>query len=115
MRAGGGRKNSKGSISTGKFLQLYGVDFILSSMGVPNEQATLTPEQVADLNRKLSHMRHEINNQLSLVVAAVELVRFRPDLRDRMLNTMAEQPGRITQEVAKFSDEFERAFGITKD
>jgi hypothetical protein len=58
-------------------------------------------------------MRHEINNQLSLIVAAVELVRFKPDLRERMLETMGQQPSKITAEVAKFSSEFERTFGIT--
>jgi hypothetical protein len=60
-------------------------------------------------------MRHEINNQLSLVVAALELMRFKPDLRERMLETMSQQPPKITAEVSKFSAEFERLFGITRD
>ncbi len=60
-------------------------------------------------------MRHEINNQLSLIVAALELVRFKPDMRDRMLETLGQQPARITAEVTKFSTEFERAFGITRE
>ena len=68
-----------------------------------------------ELNEHLSHMRHEINNQLSLVVAALELMRFKPDVRDRMLDTLGQQPPRITAEVAKFSAEFERAFGITRE
>ena len=75
---------------------------------------TVTPEQLKELNQHLSHMRHEINNQLSLVVAALELVRFKPDLRERMLETAGQQPPRITAEVAKFSAEFERIFGITR-
>jgi hypothetical protein len=84
-------------------------------MASPNAPATLTPEQVADLNRKLAHMRHEINNQLSLIVAALELVRFRPEMRDRMLNTMSEQPPKIMAEIAKFSSEFEQAFNISRE
>ena len=84
-------------------------------MALPNAPATLTPEQVAELNRKLSHMRHEINNQLSLIVAALELVRFRPEMRDRMLNTLGEQPPKIMAEIAKFSSEFEQTFGITRE
>jgi hypothetical protein len=82
---------------------------------VPTVPVTLTPEQLKELNAHLSHMRHEINNQLSLIVAALELVRFKPDLRDRMLETLGQQPPRITAEVAKFSAEFERAFGINRD
>lgn len=84
-------------------------------MGVPNIPATLTPEQVTELNKHLSHMRHEVNNQLALAVAAMELMRFRPEMRDKMLETVAQQPPKITAEIARFSAEFEKAFGITKD
>lgn len=87
----------------------------MAGMSVPTAPITITPEQLKQLNEHLSHMRHEINNQLSLVVAALELMRFKPDLRDRMLETLGQQPPRITAEVAKFSAEFERAFGITRD
>lgn len=84
-------------------------------MGLPESPAVLSPEQIADLNRKLAHMRHEINNQLSLVVAALELVRFRPEMRDRMLNTLGEQPPKIMAEIAKFSSDFEHALKITRE
>jgi hypothetical protein len=83
-------------------------------MAVPTVPVTLTPEQLKELNQHLSHMRHEINNQLSLIVAALELLRFKPDMRDRMIETMSQQPPKITAEVAKFSTEFERLFGITR-
>jgi hypothetical protein len=84
-------------------------------MAVPSTPITITPEQLKELNEHLSHMRHEINNQLSLVVAALELVRFKPELRDRMLETVGQQPPRIMAEVARFSTEFERIFGITRE
>jgi hypothetical protein len=83
-------------------------------MGVPKDPVTLTPEQLNELNQKLAHMRHEINNQLSLVVAAIELLRLKPDLRDKMLDTLGQQPARITDEMSRFSAEFERAYGITR-
>ena len=60
-------------------------------------------------------MRHEINNQLSLIVAALELIRYRPEMRDRMLNTVGEQPAKIMAEIAKFSSEFEQSLNITRD
>ena len=84
-------------------------------MAVPTVPVTLTPEQLKELNQHLSHMRHEINNQLALIVAAVELMRFKPDLRERMLETLGQQPPRIAAEVAKYSAEFERAFGFARD
>jgi len=84
-------------------------------MGVPEQPDQLTHDQLLELNRKLSFMRHEVNNQLSLVVAALELVRFRPEMRDKMLNTLNEQPPKIMAEITKFSAEFERTFKITRD
>jgi len=83
-------------------------------MAVPTEPVTLTPEQLNELNQHLSHMRHEINNQLSLIVAALELVRFKPEMRDRMLSTMGQQPPKIMAEVTKFSVEFERICKIPR-
>jgi len=41
-------------------------------MGLPNQPVTLTVEQLAELNKKLSTMRHDINNNLSLIIAAVD-------------------------------------------
>jgi hypothetical protein len=84
-------------------------------MATPPSAANLTAEQVMELNKKLSHMRHEINNQLAMVVAALELLRFRPEMRDKMLDTITQQPPKILAEVAKFSAEFEQAFGITRN
>jgi hypothetical protein len=82
-------------------------------MLLPSQPVTLTAEQIADLNGKLSTMRHEINNQLAVIVAAVELIRYKPQMAERMLATLSEQPTKIAGALAKFSAEFERSFGIT--
>jgi TolA-binding protein len=81
----------------------------------PNASVTVTAEQLAELNKKLSHMRHEINNQLALVVAALELIRFRPEMRDKMLETVGQQTPKITAEILKFSTDFEQTFGISRE
>jgi hypothetical protein len=84
-------------------------------MGLPNDSVTLTPQQVSDLNQKLSNLRHDINNHLSLIIAAAELIRYKPESRERMTATLSEQPNKIIGEITKFSTEFERVFGITRD
>jgi hypothetical protein len=81
---------------------------------LPSQPVTLTVEQVADLNRKLANMRHDINNQLSLIMAAVELAHYKPELGERMMTTLSEQPPRIAECLKRFSGEFEQTLGITR-
>jgi hypothetical protein len=120
-------------------------------MALPTGPVTLTVGELEELNRKLSDMRHDINNHLSLMVAALELIRYKMkkgalleeweqlktrkgassidaaslqdfenklkenlNQTDRMVITLGEQPGRITETVRRFSTEFERAMGIKK-
>jgi hypothetical protein len=83
-------------------------------MPLPSQPVTLNVEQLADLNSKLSTMRHDINNQLSLIIAAAELIRHKPQLAERMMATLVEQPPKIAAALLKFSTEFEQALGITR-
>jgi hypothetical protein len=83
-------------------------------MGLPTQPVTLSAEQIAELNQKLSTFRHDVNNHLSLIMAAVEMVRFKPELASRMMDTLTQQPPRITEAIAKLSAEVEHALGITR-
>ena len=74
----------------------------------------MTAEQIAELNSKLSHMQHDINNNLALILAAVELIKHKPQALERMVSTLIEQPPKVTQSIAKFSAEFEKTFGIVR-
>jgi hypothetical protein len=57
-------------------------------------------------------MRHDINNHLSLMMAATELIRHKPQMAERMMATLCEQPPKISASIAKFSAEFDSAFGV---
>jgi hypothetical protein len=83
-------------------------------MGLPSQPVTLKVEQVEELNRKLAAMRHDINNHLSLMMAAVEMVKYKPDTLARMMDSLAQQPAKISAVMAKFSEEFEKSLGITR-
>jgi hypothetical protein len=83
-------------------------------MALPTDPVTLTPQQVEELSRKLSTLRHDVNNHLSLIVAAAELIRFSPDAAQRMSATLAEQPPKISNAMNSFSAELERALGISR-
>jgi hypothetical protein len=83
-------------------------------MGLPSEPVTLSVEQLGQLNRELSNLRHDVNNQLSLIMAAVELARHKPQMVERMLATIAEQPPKVSEAMRKFSSIFEKTSGITR-
>jgi cob(I)alamin adenosyltransferase len=84
-------------------------------MALPKQPVTLSAEQIAELNRNLSKMRHDVNNCLSLVVAAVELGRLQPQSAERMINSLSAQPRHILDSIAKFTGEFEKTLGITRE
>jgi hypothetical protein len=83
-------------------------------MRMPSEPVNFTVEEIRELNQKLSTLRHDINNNLSLILAASELIRHKPQMTERMLTTLCEQPPKITAAIAKFSTEFEQAFHIDR-
>jgi len=84
-------------------------------MGLPRQTVPLSPEQVAELSRKLADLRHNVNNHLALMVAALELIRRKPEMVERMLNNLTEQPQKILDEIRKFSEDLERTLKITHD
>jgi len=81
-------------------------------MARPNEPVTLSVDQIEALSKRLSSFRHDINNHLALITAAVELIKVSPDSIDRMVTTLGQQPGRITADVKAFSDALEDALGM---
>ncbi len=83
-------------------------------MPLPKQSVTLTVEQIGELNRKLSTLRHDVNNNLALVVAASEIIRRKPESAERMWNGLVEKPQKIAEAVAQFSRDLETALGITR-
>lgn len=83
-------------------------------MELPAQPVTLSVEQIAELSQKLANLRHDVNNNLSLIIAAAEVLEHKPQLLERMRATVAEQPPKIAAAVAKFSAEFENLLGIKR-
>jgi len=83
-------------------------------MVLPEHPVTLTVEHIAELNRELGRMRHDINNHLSILLAAAELIRAKPQKAEEMLTTILEQPAKISHIMQHFSREFEKAYGIKR-
>ena len=83
-------------------------------MLMPSQPVTLTVEQIGELNQKLSALRHDLNNSLSLIAATVALIRHRPAVTEQMWNTLAEQPRKIGDSFSEFARDLEAALHITR-
>jgi hypothetical protein len=83
-------------------------------MELPGQPVTLTVEQIAELNKQLANFRHDINNNLALIMAGLEVLKQKPHLAERMMATVTEQPPKISEAVVKFSAEFDKALGIKR-
>ena len=83
-------------------------------MGSPSGPVTLTIEQIDELNKKLSTLRHDINGDLALVVASAELVKLNPASAQQRLKLLLDQPDKIRKKMDQFSLDFEKALGIVR-
>jgi hypothetical protein len=97
-----------------KALRPRGGSRIVSAMALPTQPVTLTPEQVKELNEKLSDLRHDVNNIIQLFVASAELVRLRPHTAAECLDSLIEQPLKISKLMGSFSKDFEQTLGIKR-
>jgi hypothetical protein len=87
---------------------------MIARMTLPNEPVTLSAGQIAELNKKLADLRHDVNNNLSLISAATELIRRRPESAAQLSPTLVEQPRKISETITQFSRDLETALGITR-
>jgi hypothetical protein len=83
-------------------------------MPLPSQPVTLTVEQIRELNRRISDMRHDVNNDLALMIASVELIRRKPESAERMWKGLTEKPLKVANAVTEFSHELEKMLGITR-
>ena len=75
---------------------------------------TLTEEEIVLLHQKLRDMRHDVNGQLTNIIACAELIRLRPDSTEERLKTLLEQPHKIVQLMNGFSGDFEKLLRLQR-
>ena len=75
---------------------------------------TLTADEIIALHQKLRDMRHDVNGQLTNIVAAAELIRLRPEMTEERLKILLEQPHKIARLLDGFSKEFEKQLRLDR-
>jgi len=83
-------------------------------MGSPMQPVSLSAAEVAELNNQLSELRHSINNHLTLMVTALELIRRKPESAERLVANLIEVPARIRADVTQFSEQFEHSLQLKR-
>lgn len=83
-------------------------------MEFPKEPVTLTPSELAQILEHHKTARHNVNNALSMIIAAAELVKLKPDAAERYSDKILEQPDRIIMELKSFGDELEKRLRVKK-
>ena len=83
-------------------------------MSLPSEPVTLSVEQLRELKQKLTDLRHDVNNNVALMLSALEMMRRRPETVEKMLDSLARQPKKVNDTVMEFSKTLETVLGISR-
>jgi len=75
---------------------------------------TLSVEQITELKQKLSDLRHDVNNNVSLMLSAMEMIRRRPESTQNMLDSLARQPQKINDTITEFAKALESALQLKR-
>lgn len=84
-------------------------------MSLHKQELTLTAEQINSIRQKLSELRHNVNNHLSLLTAAAEILARKPELAQKISQNLIEQPQKIVEEIKSFSDFLEKLLPFEED
>jgi hypothetical protein len=85
-----------------------------SGMSSTDGSVHLSADEAKELNRMLSDCRHNVNNCLSLILSAMELAELKPDSAPKMIKTAVDQSKKISEEILRYSADFERVLGAAK-
>jgi hypothetical protein len=85
-----------------------------NTVKLPDNPVTLSVQQVDEFNRKLSKMRHDIANHMTVIITAAELASHAPEKSKDHLVLLLGQTPKITESVRGFTTEFDKILGIIR-
>ncbi len=96
---------------------------IVTRMGLPyklvapTEPVTLTVEQVTQLERELTEMRHDINGDITVLFSAVQLMRYNPSRAQETLANidLSALQEKFRKRVDGFTAEFNRLLQVRRE
>jgi hypothetical protein len=79
-------------------------------MNEPNR--TLSPEELAELQKKFSEIKHSINNALAVMMALSEMSQRRPDYAEKLATTVLSKAPQIVSSLQEFTQVLNEKAGV---
>src|SRR2546428_13489092 len=79
-------------------------------MSDPNR--TVTPEELGQLQRKFSEIKHSINNALAVMMALSEMSQRRPDYAEKLASTVLTKAPQIVSSLQEFTQALNEKTGV---
>jgi len=71
----------------------------------------LTAEELAELQKKFSEIKHSINNALAVMMALSEMSQRRPDYGEKLATTVLAKAPQIVSSLQEFTEALNEKFG----
>lgn len=71
----------------------------------------LTPEELGELQRKFSEIKHSINNALAVMMALSEMSQRRPDYAEKLASTVLTKAPQIVSGLQEFTQALNEKVG----
>jgi hypothetical protein len=79
-------------------------------MNEPNRP--LSPEELAQLQKKFSEIKHSINNALAVMMALAEMSQRRPDYAEKLATTVLAKAPQIVSGLQEFTQVLNEKAGV---
>jgi hypothetical protein len=72
----------------------------------------VTPEELAQLQKKFSEIKHSINNALAVMMALSEMSQRRPDYAEKLASTVLAKAPQIVSGLQEFTQALNEKAGV---
>jgi hypothetical protein len=96
LQASGGIWRTYQSSTPVRFLQLF--ELIMT-----DRASTIPHEEIAQLQKKFSEIKHSINNALAVMMALSEMSQRRPDYSEKLASTVLSKAPQIVTSLQEFT------------
>ncbi|HXP35439.1 MAG TPA: hypothetical protein VN827_07825 [Chthoniobacterales bacterium] len=73
---------------------------------------TLSPEELVQLQKKFSEIKHSINNALAVMMALSEMSQRRPDYSEKLATTVLSKAPQIVSSLQEFTQLLNEKTGV---